>query len=382
MSSSFAPPLPLGPADSFSETICQVLTPHPSYRLLLLSSSVLLHNSSGIPLELCFLDEDLNPLLLPAAHGMHASLQAVGEAPPPATGGRLANEEPSSSHPELNYIPPWLLQRERRWKEQQRRVTQQQKEQLKLLLQDATVNAAASKRPGDSPPPLRRAATDALGIASFRRSPSSKASSLLQQHLQHQAHQQQQQREWGGEQEPLLHPATTQQLLARFTYTFLLPDQHVLSVPQRAIIGAGWCNVCFRPAAFAEGPAAGHAAAPAAAAGSAARAPQAAEGNSAAVEDTSNDEVNAGVSCFCCNGLSQCPTLTSPASDCAFLCCSLGFWCALVERQTGEKLSDGGDIVAFLFLFFMPLLSLLRFSPFIPFDGRPLALRIGVAIWQ
>lgn len=240
MSSSFSAPLPLAHADSHSEAICQVLSPHPSYKLLLLSTTVLLHNSSGIPLEICFLDGDLNPLLLPAAHGAYASLGAIGESSGAQKGGRLSVEGPSSLHPDLSTIPRWMLEREQRWKEEQQRETLQQREQLRLLLQDATTKPAAPKRAVASP--LRRAATDASRIAAFNRSTTGKVTSSA-------AFLQQQE----SSQECLLRPPTQRQMLDRLTYTFLLPNQHVLSVPQRAILDAGWCNICFRPAAFAEG---------------------------------------------------------------------------------------------------------------------------------
>lgn len=239
VSSSFSAPLPLAHVDSSSEAICQVLSPHPSYKLLLLSTTVLVHNSSGMPLEICFLDADLNPLLLPAAHGAYAPLEAIGEAPPPACKrGQLSVEEPSSLHPDLSRVPEWMLDREERWKAVQRRETLQQKEQLKLLLQaSSATRSPALKRAASAP--LRRAQTDSGRLAAyFTASSSLQARSLQQQE---------------SAQEGLLaSQAQTTEKIERLTYTFLLPNQHVLSVPQRAILGTGWCNVCFRPAAFAE----------------------------------------------------------------------------------------------------------------------------------
>ncbi|CDI73730.1 Vacuolar protein sorting-associated protein 13 family protein, related [Eimeria praecox] len=236
ISSSFSAPLPLAHVDTSSEAICQVLSPHPSYKLLLLSTTVLVHNSSGMPLEICFLDADLNPLLLPAAHGAYAPLEAIGEAPPSACKkGQLSMDEPSSLHPDLSRIPEWMVQREERWKEVQRRQTLQQREQLMLLLQASATKSPTLNRTASAP--LRRALTESGRFAAYTRSPTYHRSL---------------QRQESAEEAFLNSPPQGTQPNERLTYTFLLPNQHVLSVPQRAILGTGWCNVCFRPAAFAE----------------------------------------------------------------------------------------------------------------------------------
>lgn len=236
ISSSFSAPLPLAHVDSTSEAICQVLSPHPSYKLLLLSTTVSVHNSSGMPLEICFLDAELNPLLLPAAHGAYAPLEAIGEAPPCACKrGHLSMEEPSSLHPDLLRVPEWMLLREERWKLVQRRETLQHKEQLKLLQQASAAKSPSLRRTAAAP--FRRSLTESGRITGYTKSPTSHGS------LQH---------EKSARDGDLSSESHTRQPAERLTYTFLLPNQHVLSVPQRAILGSGWCNVCFRPAAFAE----------------------------------------------------------------------------------------------------------------------------------
>ncbi|OEH80021.1 hypothetical protein cyc_08466 [Cyclospora cayetanensis] len=236
ISSSFAAPLPLSHVEMQSETICQVLSPHPSFKLLLLSTTVMVHNSSGMPLEICFLDADLNPLLLPAASGASAPADAVGgpSAQTASKEGHLSAEPPCSLHPDLEVVPQWMLEREQRWREAQQQEIMQQKEQMRLLLLDAAapVAAAPSKRWGKLA--LRRAQTEALSGRGVSHSPRSRRTPSVW-HPQEAAA--------ATRQETLaLRPLTPKEQIDRLTYTFLLPNQHVLSVPQRAILGNGWCN--------------------------------------------------------------------------------------------------------------------------------------------
>lgn len=236
VSNSFSAPLPLAHVESHSEAICQVLSPHPSYKLLLVSSTVLLHNKSGLPMEVCFLDADLNPILLPAAHGAYVPICAIGETPNAGKGDRLSAEEPSSLHPDLCTTPQWMLNREQRWKNEQQSETLQQEEQLRLLLEDGSVKPLKRSLPNS----LRRATTDVTRLSTYQRavSKTTLAAAFLQLKEPTQT--------------SLLKPPNQRQMKGSLTYTFLLPNAHVLSVPQRAILGPGWCNVCFRPAAFAE----------------------------------------------------------------------------------------------------------------------------------
>ena len=69
----------LGAPHGHCELVAQVLSPHPSYKLLLLCSTVLLQNRSGLPLEVCFLDANLCPLLMPAAAAAAAPLSVLEE---------------------------------------------------------------------------------------------------------------------------------------------------------------------------------------------------------------------------------------------------------------------------------------------------------------
>lgn len=210
-----------------SELVAQVLSPHPSYKLVLLTSTVLLQNRSGLPLEVCFLDQRQRPLLLPAAAATAAPLSVLQEQPDTqAAGGIQSFQEVTLLDPQLKTIPQWMLDRQERQQQQRMQELALQQELLWQLQRTASGKTGRSTSTTSSgSPQLRRITTQGRSFFS----------------PQHQSEKQQQQ--------------LRQQ--SKLAYTFLLPNQHFMSVPQDAILGAGWVFVCFRPAAFATGRKAG-----------------------------------------------------------------------------------------------------------------------------
>ncbi|CRG95170.1 conserved Plasmodium protein, unknown function [Plasmodium gallinaceum] len=52
------------PQTSLVETVCEIISPLPNYKILFMSSTVRIINKCGIPLEFCFFDGTRNPILL------------------------------------------------------------------------------------------------------------------------------------------------------------------------------------------------------------------------------------------------------------------------------------------------------------------------------
>ncbi|SBS96095.1 conserved Plasmodium protein, unknown function [Plasmodium ovale curtisi] len=52
------------PQTSLVETVCEIISPLPNYKILFMSSTVRIVNKCGIPLEFCFFDGTKNPILL------------------------------------------------------------------------------------------------------------------------------------------------------------------------------------------------------------------------------------------------------------------------------------------------------------------------------
>ncbi|KJP85234.1 hypothetical protein AK88_05130 [Plasmodium fragile] len=52
------------PLTSLAETVCEIISPMPNYKILFMSSTVRIVNKCGIPLEFCFFDGTRNPILL------------------------------------------------------------------------------------------------------------------------------------------------------------------------------------------------------------------------------------------------------------------------------------------------------------------------------
>ncbi|GAW82111.1 hypothetical protein, conserved [Plasmodium gonderi] len=52
------------PQTSLRETVCEIISPMPNYKILFMSSTVRILNKCGIPLEFCFFDVTKNPILL------------------------------------------------------------------------------------------------------------------------------------------------------------------------------------------------------------------------------------------------------------------------------------------------------------------------------
>lgn len=204
----------LGTACVDSELVGQVLSPHPSQKLLLLTSTVMLQNCSGLPLEVCFLDANMSPLLLPAAAAATTPLSVLSDRQGSQVGGGRAAEtfrEVVSLDPQLGRAPQWMLERQELWRQQELRELQQQQELLRQLEIDSSSSGSS-------------------GSIGFRLPSSRRNSPPPRQSLQHQC-------------------------CSREAYTFLLPNAHFMSVPRLAIFGPGWVNVSFRPAAFAAKPA-------------------------------------------------------------------------------------------------------------------------------
>lgn len=210
VSGSFAAPSPVRHVENASQVVCDVLSPHPSFKLLVVSSTVRLENCSGLPLEVCFLDSALSPLLVPAAQVCCAPLAALGEQ---RRSAKPSFEDFCCRHPDLLKVPPWLLAREERWKRQREAEAEEQRALLRLMQDEATGGLGAQ---GED----RRAEQFCV----------SEAKKTLVR---------------GG--------ASSQELLQdRLAFSFLLPDRHVMSVPPSAILASGWVNLVFRPAAFAQ----------------------------------------------------------------------------------------------------------------------------------
>ncbi|CBZ51235.1 hypothetical protein NCLIV_043020 [Neospora caninum Liverpool] len=233
------------------ELVCEVISPHPSYKLLMVTSTVKLFNYSGLPLQFCFLDSQLNPLLLPCAEARKARTDAVyGVSSAMAAEGSasLSPRQSSfhrifSSHPELRVVPPWLKEKELLIEKQVAREVQEQIDNVFLLDEDASLmaNRAPSSLSGT---PSRvtsfHALSDACGRGreeeTRRVSPASPGASSR----------------GGGADRGEDERDKRELYRATYSYTFLLEDKHFMSVPQPAILGAGWCYLCFRPAAFAQ----------------------------------------------------------------------------------------------------------------------------------
>ncbi|PFH31994.1 hypothetical protein BESB_019350 [Besnoitia besnoiti] len=253
-------PLPFLPlSSSKNELICEVLSPHPSYKLLMVTSTVKLFNYSGLPLQFCFLDSHLNPLLLPCAEAGKAKAEAVfgaggaaGEGGA-ASGGGQSFHEVFSSHGELKVVPPWLREKEALIDSQVARDVHEQIGNVLLLDEDAsgltTQHSLSSGSLRSSAPSLTSlpqpgggagaAGARDHGEAERRERIASPGESLGDPR-------------GGGitledekEKRRAFYKAT-------YSYTFLLEDKEFMSVPQPAILGAGWCYLCFRPAAFAQ----------------------------------------------------------------------------------------------------------------------------------
>ncbi|KEP60384.1 UNVERIFIED_CONTAM: hypothetical protein HHA_291180 [Hammondia hammondi] len=237
-----------------NELVCEVLSPHPSYKLLMVTSTVKVFNYSGLPLQICFLDSQLNPLLLPCAEARKARTETIyGASCAAPEGGSASSLSPrqtsfhqiSCSHPELRVVPPWLQEKETWIEKQVARDVQAQIENVFLLDADATLAAAdgaPSLPAGASPAASFHSSTDACSqgrdedAAASRGGADRKADTSIERGA-----------EKGDEprENRDLHRAT-------YAYTFLLEDKQFMSVPQPAILGAGWCYLCFRPAAFAQ----------------------------------------------------------------------------------------------------------------------------------
>ncbi|CAA9989872.1 conserved Plasmodium protein, unknown function [Plasmodium knowlesi strain H] len=52
------------PVTPLAETVCEIISPMPNYKILFMSSTVRIVNKCGIPLEFCFFDGSRNPILL------------------------------------------------------------------------------------------------------------------------------------------------------------------------------------------------------------------------------------------------------------------------------------------------------------------------------
>ncbi|EUD67763.1 hypothetical protein C922_01952 [Plasmodium inui San Antonio 1] len=52
------------PQTSLTETVCEIISPMPNYKIFFMSSTVRIVNKCGIPLEFCFFDGGRNPILL------------------------------------------------------------------------------------------------------------------------------------------------------------------------------------------------------------------------------------------------------------------------------------------------------------------------------
>lgn len=197
------------------ELVGQVLSPHPSYKLLLLTSTLILHNRSGMPLEICFLDKGRRPMLLPMAATAAAPLSVLQDQPDTQPGDTQSFKEVLSLDPQLQQIPQWMLERQEHQQEQLMQELLSQQELLRLL-QRATDKSVASYPSG------RKISVEATRS-----------------------------RRLGGPGWSPLAFQQQEQQTNKYAYTFLLPNQHFMSVPQDAILGSGWALVCFRPAAFA-----------------------------------------------------------------------------------------------------------------------------------
>ncbi|KFH01319.1 hypothetical protein TGMAS_417110, partial [Toxoplasma gondii MAS] len=257
-----------------NELVCEVLSPHPSYKLLMVTSTVKVFNYSGLPLQICFLDSQLNPLLLPCAEARKARTETIyGASCAAPEGGSASSLSPrqtsfhqiSCSHPELRVVPPWLQEKETWIEKQMARDVQAQIENVFLLDADATLATA-------SPAPAFHSSTDTCSrgrdedavasrgrdedaVASRGRDDDAVASRGRDDDAVASRGRDDRKAETCAERgaEQGDDPRETRDLhRATYAYTFLLEDKHFMSVPQPAILGAGWCYLCFRPAAFAQ----------------------------------------------------------------------------------------------------------------------------------
>lgn len=295
----YAPPPPPSVCSegASNEVVCEVLSPHPSYKLLVVSTTVKIFNYSGLPLQFCFLDSTLRPLLLPAAEAGKARTDEVLK---PSEGGepleKSSYRQFSCSHPELKQTPSWLRKRDLLVQQRVWEDIHSQVDNLVLLDHDAASSSSHVLRRGDSEEDegdgeerdgdgdrrehegteeeeeedfaLRSEEGDdarggrEAGVGSSSSSRGHRKAmdaegrgggvkTTLRGGGDERKERNEGQRGERGRQKDAVF-TTSSYNVPVYTYTFLLEDKQFMSVPQQAILGAGWCYLCFRPACFAQ----------------------------------------------------------------------------------------------------------------------------------